>query len=125
MAEIKSEAVADFIPKSVADFAWNMQTGVMILGVVGDDRDAADASHTDVPQITKKAKEGGGIELVPFSAKHEPGITVLQKPALSHVGSAAGPDLLVGSLREGSGSVISRLIFLLLKTFCKLPGPRH
>jgi hypothetical protein len=91
--------VADFIPKSVADFAWNMQTGVMILGVVGDDRDAADASHTDVPQIKKKAKEGGGIELVPFSAKHEPGVTVLQKPALSHVGSAAGLDLLVGSLR--------------------------
>jgi len=103
MAEIKSEAVADFIPKSVADFAWNMQTGVMILGVVGDDRDAADASHTDVPQITKKAKEGGGIELVPFSAKHEPGVTVLQKPALSHVGSTVGLELLVGSLRRGLG----------------------
>jgi hypothetical protein len=103
MAEIKPEAVADFIPKSVADFAWNMQTGVMILGVVGDDPDAADASHTDVPQITKKAKEGGGIELVPFSAKHEPGVTVRQKPALSHVGSAVGLELLVGSLRRGLG----------------------
>jgi hypothetical protein len=51
-----------------------MQMGVMVSDVIDDDHNAVAASHTDAPQITKKVKEGGGLELVPFLAKHEPAV---------------------------------------------------
>src|SRR5689334_3977153 len=40
-----------------------MQMGVMVSDVIDDDHNAVAASHTDAPQITKKVKEGGGLNL--------------------------------------------------------------
>ena len=46
-----------------------METRVVILGIAGDDYGPAAASNAGAPQIAKKAKECGAIELVLFPAK--------------------------------------------------------
>jgi hypothetical protein len=43
-------------------------------------------SQIGAQQIAKKAKEGGGIEIVAFSKTHEPAATVLQHRTLARMG---------------------------------------
>ena len=67
-----------------------MQMGMMVSGVVDDDHNAVAASHTDAPQITKKVKEGGTIELLPFLAKHEPAVTQSHSAKVPHALACGG-----------------------------------